>query len=63
MPTTIDRQELMRLVEEEAAQVVDVLPDREYADSHIPNAINLPLRHLTEDAAAVLRRDRPVVVY
>jgi rhodanese-related sulfurtransferase len=63
MPTAIDRQELVRLVEEEDAQVVDVLPDREYADSHTPNAINLPLRHLTEDTAAVLRGDRPVVVY
>ncbi len=63
MPTAIDRQELVRLVEEEDAQVVDVLPDREYADSHIPNAINLPLRHLTKDTATLLRRDKPVVVY
>lgn len=63
MVTRIDRTELLRLVEEEDAQVVDVLPDREYRDSHIPGAISLPLRHLTEDTATVLRRDKPVVVY
>ncbi len=63
MSTAIDRGELQRLVEEEDAQVVDVLPVQEYTDSHIPGAVNLPLRYLTEDAATVLRRDRPVVVY
>ena len=36
--TQIDRAELLRLVEEEDAQVVDVLPDLKYADSHIPDA-------------------------
>jgi rhodanese-related sulfurtransferase len=43
--------------------VVDVLPEQEYSDSHIPGAINLPLRILDENAASVLRRDKPVVVY
>jgi rhodanese-related sulfurtransferase len=63
MPTAIDRLELLRLVEEEDAQVVDVLPEREFADSHIPGAISLPLRRLTGDIVTALRRDKPVVVY
>ncbi len=63
MSTAIDRVELQRLVEEEDAQVVDVLPEREFADSHIPGAINLPLRRLASHTATALRRDKPVVVY
>ena len=63
MVIAIDRTELLRLIDEEDAQVVDVLPDREYNESHIPGAIGLPLRHLTSETVSVLRRDKPVVVY
>jgi rhodanese-related sulfurtransferase len=61
--TAIDRSELLRLVENEDAQVVDVLPEREYTEAHIPDAISIPLRQLTSDTASVLSRDKPVVVY
>lgn len=60
---SIDRTELLRLIDTEEAQVVDVLPKREYTDSHIPGAISIPLRSLTEDTTSVLQRDKPVVVY
>jgi len=63
MVTPIDRTELLRLVREEDAQVVDVLPDREYNEAHIPGAISLPLRQLTAETVSALRRDKPVVVY
>lgn len=63
MVTAIDRTELLRLIDQEDAQVVDVLPNGEYNDSHIPGAISLPLRNLTLVTVSVLRRDRPVVVY
>jgi rhodanese-related sulfurtransferase len=63
MTISIDRVEMLRLIEIEGAQVVDVLPEPEYSDSHIPGAINLPLRTLDASAASVLRRDKPVVVY
>ena len=63
MTISIDRVEMLRLIEFEGAQVVDVLPEPEYSDSHIPGAINLPLRTLDASAASVLRRDKPVVVY
>jgi rhodanese-related sulfurtransferase len=59
----IDRTELLRLMDQEDAQVVDVLPEGEYTESHIPGAISLPLRHLTSQTVSVLRRDKPVVVY
>lgn len=63
MVNPIDRSELLRLIESEAAQVVDVLPEREYDESHLPMAINIPLTQLTSQTASVLSRERPVVVY
>ena len=63
MVTPIDRTELLRLIREEDAQVVDVLPDREYNEAHIPGAISLPLRQLTAETVSALRRDKPVVIY
>ncbi|MFQ5555523.1 MAG: rhodanese-like domain-containing protein [Acidimicrobiia bacterium] len=63
MTVAIDRAELQRLVAEEDAQIVDVLPEREYTESHLPGAISLPLRCLDARAATELQRDKPVVVY
>ena len=48
---------------ERGAQLVEVLPEPEYRDEHLPGAINLPLKRLDADAAARLDRDRPVIVY
>jgi rhodanese-related sulfurtransferase len=62
MVTSIDRDRLVTLLEE-GAQLVDVLPEREYEAQHIPGAVSLPLRQLTAESATVLRRDKPVVVY
>jgi rhodanese-related sulfurtransferase len=45
------------------AQLVEVLPEDDYAPAHLPGAINLPLRKLDEHAANTLDRGRPVVVY
>lgn len=63
MVTTIGRTKLLVLIEQGEAQIVDVLPKAEYVDSHIPGAINLPLKHLDAETATVLRTDKPVVVY
>ena len=63
MVTSIDRTELLRVIEEENAQIVDVLPQQEYAESHTPGAISIPLRRLTAQTVSVLGRDKPVVVY
>lgn len=63
MPTPIDRDEVQRLLAEEGAQLVEVLPPAEYEDAHIAGAINIPLRVLDRETTAVLDRARPVVVY
>jgi rhodanese-related sulfurtransferase len=63
MPEAIDRHELQRLVREEGAQLVEVLPKEEYDEEHLPGAINLPLRQLDRDARDTLDPARPVIVY
>lgn len=62
MPTNIELAQLQTLVRQ-GAQVVEVLPAEDYDAEHLPGAINLPLKTLDRDTAAVLRRDRPIVVY
>jgi rhodanese-related sulfurtransferase len=63
MPGSIDRHELQRLLREEDAQLVEVLPKEEYEDEHLPGAINLPLRRIEREARDVLDPARPVIVY
>jgi rhodanese-related sulfurtransferase len=63
MPTSIDRDEVQRLLQDERAQLVEVLPSEEYDDEHLPGAINIPLKSLDREATGVLDRERPVIVY
>ncbi len=63
MPTAIDRAEVQRLLREEQAQLVEVLPPDEYEDEHLPGAINIPLKTLDRDTTSSLDRARPVIVY
>ncbi len=62
MAQEVDREEVRRLMER-GAQIVDVLPAREYSEDHLPGAINLPIRKIEAEASQVLDRRRPVVVY
>ena len=62
MPREIDREGVRHLMEQ-GAQVVDVLPAREYGEDHLPGAINLPLRQIEAEASRVLDPSRPVIVY
>ena len=63
MPIAIFRDEVRRLVQEEGAQLVDVLPREEYEDEHLPRAINIPFKELDGETIAQLVRDAPVIVY
>ncbi len=62
MPKRIDRDRVQKLLEE-GAQLVDVLPAKEYAEDHLPGAINLPLRRLEDEAQDLLDPGRPIIVY
>ncbi|MGH3032475.1 MAG: rhodanese-like domain-containing protein [Gaiellaceae bacterium] len=63
MPKAIDRHELQRLLADEQAQLVEVLPEAEFADEHLPGAINIPLKRLDAEATAALEHAHPVIVY
>ena len=62
MTTPILHADLRRLVEE-GAQLVEVLPPEEYAEEHLPGAINIPLKRLDSESTAQLDKRKAVVVY
>lgn len=62
MPKSIDRGAVQRLVSE-GAQLIDVLPAEEYAQQHLPGAVNIPLKELRAETVAGLDRATPTVVY
>lgn len=45
------------------AQLVDVLPEREYAEERLPGAVNIPLKTLDAASTAQLDKTKAVVVY
>lgn len=61
MAILIDRAGVRVLVDQ-GAQLIEVLPAREYAEDHLPGATNHPLSHLAEEADRI-DRNRPLVVY
>jgi rhodanese-related sulfurtransferase len=61
MAMLIDRETVQELVKQ-GAQLVEVLPAKEYAEDHLPGAVSLPLRQLDKDAGEI-DRNRPVIVY
>ena len=62
MPTTIDREQVQKLIAT-GAQLVEVLPPEEYEDEHLPGAINIPLKMLDAVTTRQLDPQRPVIVY
>jgi rhodanese-related sulfurtransferase len=57
----IDRETVQQMVKE-GAQLVEVLPAKEYAEDHLPGAVSHPLKELDQEAKQI-DRDRPVIVY
>lgn len=62
MVTQIDRHGVREMLGARA-QLVDVLPAKEYAAEHIPGAISIPLKALGRDTIGGLDPGRPVIVY
>ena len=63
MPTPISRDEVQRLMRDEKAQLVEVLPHQEYEDEHIAGAVNIPLKRLGNESVGCLEKGLPVIVY
>jgi rhodanese-related sulfurtransferase len=62
MPTLIDRSRVREMLQA-GAQLVEVLPRREYEEEHLPGAISIPLRELNRTTTGQLDKSRTVIVY
>lgn len=62
MPTDIGLDALDELLAG-GAQLVEVLPQAEYIDEHLPGAVNIPLREISAKGIGTLNPGCPVVVY
>ena len=62
MAGRIEIQELKALIDD-GAQLVEVLPEAEYREEHLPGALNIPLKQLGRETTAGLDKKNPVVVY
>lgn len=62
VPEPIDRYRVQELVAA-GAQLVEVLPEEEFAEEHLPGASNIHLKRLDAEVVAQLDPGRPIVVY
>jgi rhodanese-related sulfurtransferase len=63
MPRDIDLDQLRELLGRPEAQLIEVLPETEYAEEHLPGAINIPLKSMNWATVADLDSSRSTVVY
>jgi len=62
MIMAIDR-ETVRQMALNGAPLIEVLPAKEFAEQHLPGAINIPLKKLTGEAIDSFSKELPVIVY
>jgi rhodanese-related sulfurtransferase len=62
VPTTVDIEQVRRLLEG-GAQLIEVLPRKEYEEEHLPGAVSIPLKELAPDTVGQLDPERPVIAY
>jgi rhodanese-related sulfurtransferase len=62
MADLIDNSELRSLIDG-GAQLVEVLPEEDYRELHLPGAVNIPLKELDAETTSGLDKSNPVVVY
>jgi rhodanese-related sulfurtransferase len=63
MPHEIHDLEEVQALLDRGAQLVDVLGPEEFAEDHLPGAINIPVRKIDTEALRRLDPGRPVLVY
>ena len=51
------------MLAEGGTQLIEVLPEKEYAEEHLPGAVNIPLKSMNLASTAELDRNAPTVVY
>ena len=62
MAAQIDRDRLQQLVRA-GAQLIEVLPAKEYEEEHLPGARSIPLGELNRESVAGLDASHPIIVY
>ncbi|HBS6487064.1 TPA: metalloregulator ArsR/SmtB family transcription factor [Enterobacter hormaechei subsp. xiangfangensis] len=58
----VTREELLSRLEADSVTLLDVRPEEEYIDGHLPGALNIPLRELASRLAE-LPKDTEIVAY
>lgn len=62
MAAQVDRDRLQRMLAE-GAQLLEVLPAKEYEEEHLPGARSIPLGKLDRATVATLDSAHPIIVY
>ena len=63
MPRDIELEELRSLLDADDVQLIEVLPEKEYMEEHLPGAINISLKSMDHDSVRDLDPTAPTVVY
>lgn len=64
MPKAIEREELKQKLErDEDFELIEVLEEEDYQESHIKGAINIPLKEIGRKAKQRFDPDQEIVVY
>ena len=62
MPAKVVREDVQRMIAE-GVSPFDPLPEAEYAEEHLPGAINVPQGVLSRETTAHLPKEKPLIVY
>jgi rhodanese-related sulfurtransferase len=63
VPKDIDLPGLQTLLERGDVQLIEVLPDEEYKEEHLPGAVNSPLKAMNHDSVSGLDKSGTTAVY
>lgn len=63
MPRDIELGQLRSLLDSGGVQLIEVLPEKEYAEEHLVDAINISLKSMDRDSVRGLDPTAPTVVY
>jgi rhodanese-related sulfurtransferase len=63
VPTSIDRSEVQRLIDDEQATLVEALPREDFEAEHITGAVNLPIKEINAQSIGHLDKDHPIILY
>lgn len=63
MPKDLELESLRSLLDAGNVQLIEVLPEKEYAEEHLTGAIHISLKSMDRDSVADLDAAAPTVVY